>query len=246
MRVGWANGKPLHVRLLFFSITSYRRWGRWSDMRWMSGLLALALGLQGCESASQERLRDYNPDGLYLFQRGDYAAARESFQAALTLKPNDPGLLYNVGECYDRLGDPAKAERSYNECLVQTPNHTDCRHALASMLVRVGRKEDATRLVEDWLAREPRLAAAYAEDGWLWHQAGDLPRAQTRLQQALELDPHEPRALVGLALVYEAMQRPDRAAALYERVLERDPHQVEVARRLNRLRSQGAHQPQPD
>src|SRR5207253_4981700 len=143
--------------------------------------------------------------------------------------------LYNIGECYDRLGDTAKAERSYRQCLVQTPNHADCRHALASMLMRAGRKDDATRLVEEWLAREPRLAAAYAEDGWLWRQAGDLPRAQARLQQALELDPHEPRALVELALVYEAMQRPDRAAALYERVLERDPHQTEIVKRLNGL-----------
>jgi Flp pilus assembly protein TadD len=215
-------------------------------MRWMNWLLRLIICLGGCESASQERLRDYNQDGIYLFQRGDYAAARESFQAALALKSDDPALLYNLGECYDRLGDPVKAERTYRQCLLEAPNHADCRHALASMLVRVGRRDDATRLVEDWLAREPRLAAAYAEDGWLWHQAGDLPRAQTRLQQALELDPHEPRALVELALVYEAMQRPDRAVALYERVLERDPRQTEVIKRLNRLRSQGARQPQPD
>lgn len=215
-------------------------------MRQPSWLLALAVGLGGCESASQERLRAYNEDGVYLFQRGDYGAARESFQAALGLKPDDPALLYNVAECYDRLGDTAKAERYYSQCLLQAPNHADCRHALASMLVRAGRKDDATHLIEDWLAREPRLAAAYAEDGWLWHQAGDLPRAQARLQQALELDPHDRRALVELALVYEAMQRPDRAVALYERVLERDPHQVEIAKRLNRLRAQGAGQPQPD
>src|SRR5438067_5478063 len=82
----------------------------------LSACLALAFCLEGCESASQERLRDYNQDGIYLFQRGDYAAARESFQAALTLKPEDPGLLYNIGECYDRLGDTAKAERSYRQC----------------------------------------------------------------------------------------------------------------------------------
>jgi tetratricopeptide (TPR) repeat protein len=215
-------------------------------MRWTRWLVALVLCLEGCESVSQERFRDYNQDGVYLFQRGDYAAARESFQAALALKPEDPGLLYNLGECSDRLGDTARAERYYRQCVERAPNHADCRHALATMLMRVGRKDEATGLVEAWLAREPRLAAAYAEDGWMWRQAGDLPRAQARLQQALELDPHDRRAQVELALVYEAMQRPDRAAALYERILERDPHQIEVASRLNRLRSQGARQPQPD
>src|SRR5205823_6769683 len=140
---------------------------------------------------------------------GDYRSARESFQAALTLTPDDPALLYNIGECYDRAGDPTNAERSYRACLQLAPNHTDCRHALDAMLVRVGRREDAAQMVQDWLAREPRLAAAYAEDGWLLQQGGDLPRAQARLQQALALDPHSVPALVELARVYEAMHRPD-------------------------------------
>jgi tetratricopeptide (TPR) repeat protein len=214
-------------------------------MRWTRWLVALALCVSGCESASQERLRDYKQDGAHLFKLGDYTAAGQSFQAALALQ-QDPGLFYALGECCDRLGDTTKAEQYYHQCLERAPNHADCRHALASLLMRVGRKDEATGQVEAWLAREPRLAAAYAQDGWMWRQAGDLPRAQARLQQALELDPHDRRAQVELALVYEAMQRPDRAAALYERILERDPHQIEVANRLNRLRSQGARQPQPD
>jgi tetratricopeptide (TPR) repeat protein len=101
-------------------------------------------------------------------------------------------------------------------------------------------------MVQSWLAREPGRAAAYAEDGWLWYQAGDLPRAQGRLEQALELDPHDSRTLVELARVYEAMKRPDRAAALYERVLERNPKQTEVTKRLKALQSQGTGQPQPE
>jgi len=209
-------------------------------------LLGLVLCLAGCASPVQERVRDYNEDGVSLFQRGDYLAACDSFRAAQALQPEDPALYYNIGQCYDRLGDGAKAERFYNECLARAPGHAECRHALASLLVRVGRRDEAVRMVQDWLAREPKCAAAYAEDGWLWYQAGDLPRAQTRLQQALQLDPHEPRALIELARVYEALRRPDRAADLYERVLAKDPNQWEVAKRLNTLRAQGARAPLPD
>src|SRR5216683_1341086 len=214
--------------------------GRIPHMRpfWRMG--AALLFLAGCTSTVQERAHAFNEEGVRLFQSGNYAAAWENFQAAMQLTPSDAGLLYNIGQCYERQGDWPRAEQTYQECLRQAPNHGACRHALTVHLVEEGRQAEAARMVEDWLGREPRLAAAYAEDGWLWQQAGDLPRAQARLQQALELDPHEPRALVELALVYEAMQRPDRAAALYERVLERDPRQAEVAQRLNRLRSQGA------
>ncbi len=215
-------------------------------MRRIGWLLGLILAITGCATTSQERVRDYADDGIHLFQRGDYRSARDSFQAALALKPDDPTLLYNIGECYDRAGDTVNAERVYAECLLHAANHADCRHALASLLVRVGRRPDAERMVQDWLAREPKLAAAYAEDGWLWHQAGDLPRAQVRLQQALELDPRDPRALVEMARVYEALHRPDRALALYERVLASNPNQVEIVKRVNLLRSQGAGPPHPD
>jgi Tfp pilus assembly protein PilF len=207
-------------------------------------VLGVALG--GCVSTEQERAQDYNEDGVYLYRRGDYMGARESFKAALALQPEDAGLLFNVGECYDRLGKTAKAEQYYNECLKRSPNHASCRHALTALLVGAGRRPEAERMVADWMAREPKLAMPYAEDGWLQHEAGNLPQAQARLQQALEFDPHDNRTLTELALVYEEMNRPDRALVLYERALERDPHQPELTERVNFLLAKGAGRPHPD
>jgi Flp pilus assembly protein TadD len=202
--------------------------------------------LGGCGPTAQDRVTEYNDDGVRLYQRGRYADARDSFQAALTLKPDDAGLLYNLGQCYDHLGNVAAAEQTYNACLQRSPNHPACRHALATLLVRQGRWNDAVQMVQTWLGREPKLAAAYAEDGWLWHQAGDLMRARARLEQALDLDPHDSRALTELALVYESLNRPERALVLYERCLEQHPNQPEVARRLNFLLAKGVSRPKPE
>src|SRR5262245_61741086 len=209
-------------------------------------IAGLMFGLAGCSTVADERFRDYTEDGVQLYREGNYADSRESFQAALAIKPEDPTLLYNLGECYARLGDGVKAERFYQACLQRATDHVPCRHALAVLLVQENRRPDAARMIEDWLAREPKLAAAYAEDGWFWRQAGDLPRAQARLQQALEFDPHDARALTELAQVYETMQRPDRALALYERALERDPNQPELTKRVNGLLAKGAGRPRPD
>lgn len=214
-----------------------------SRAAWVAGIV---LGLAGCVSPPDERFHDYNQDGLFQFRQGNYRDARESFQAALDLKPGDAALLYDIGECYDRLGDGARAERYYQECLQRSPNHEACRHALAVLLVRQQRRDEAARMIEDWLRREPKLAGPYAEDGWFWHQAGDLPRAQARLQQALEIDPRDVRALTELALVYEAMRRPDRALVLYERALEREPDQVELKKRVQFLLTNGARRPRPE
>jgi tetratricopeptide (TPR) repeat protein len=211
---------------------------------WLTAALVLCSG--GCTSVQDERFRLYSEDGLSLYQHGNFRDARDSFQAALSLKPDDPVLIYNLGECYDQLGDSAQAEKLYRDCLQRAPNQVACRHALALLLQRTQRLPEAGQMIEDWLARQPGLAAAYAEHGWYLHQVGDLPRAQGRLHQALALDPHDVRALTEMALIYEAMQRPDRAVVLYERALERDPTQTELSKRINYLLASGAGRPRPE
>jgi tetratricopeptide (TPR) repeat protein len=215
-------------------------------MRWPWLTIVTVLLLGGCATENDQRLRDYTNDGLNLFQHARYSDARESFQAALTLKPDDPDLLYNIGQCYERQGAYPQAEKAYNDCLAKAPDHVPCRFALAEVQVRTGRLGDATRMTQTWLASRPKQGDAYALDGYLWHQAGNLPNAQARLQQALELDPQNTRALIELGLVYEAMSRPDRAVVLYERVLDREPNQPEVTRRLNALLAKGAGRPKPE
>jgi len=210
---------------------------------WM-GILAMLVA--SCLPSSQELVTQYNEDGVLLFERGEFDHAKQSFEAAQKLAPEDAAISYNLGQCHDRMGDVAKAELIYRECLTLSANHAACRHSLAMLWVRSGRQAEAERMIEDWLAREPKLSSPYAEDGWLWHLRGDLPRAQSRLQQALQIDPHDLRALTELALIYEEMQRPDRALVLYERILDVNPRQPEIARYVEELRAQGAKPPKPE
>lgn len=217
----------------------------------LAGAAGLALLVAACAAPGRvrddwQRVRDYNEDGVILFQRGDYPHAVECFQAALALRPGDADMLYNLGRCQDLLGQTARAEQTYTRCLQSAPNHPECRHALAVSLVRQGRKDEAARMVEDWIRKEPRLAAAYAEQAYLHREAGDLVAAQQRLQQALALNPRDPSALAELGQVYEAQNRPDRALALYERALDASPRRTDLAQRVSFLKSQGTGRPLPD
>jgi tetratricopeptide (TPR) repeat protein len=207
---------------------------------------AIVIGASGCAQDMAERMKAYNEDGLSLYRQGRFYDARESFQAALDLKKDDPGLLYNVAQCYDHEGNTPLAEKYYNECLAKDPNHAACHHGLTTLLVRNQRMPDAAKHVEIWLTSSPQLAAAHAEDGWLWHEQGDLPRAQARLEEALLLNPHEWQALTELGLVYEGQQRPDRALVLYERSLAENPEQLEVKAKVAKLKAAGATAPKPE
>lgn len=213
----------------------------------VASIAALLLVVAACADTGQERLlREHKQDGVLLFERGSYGPARETFEAALALQPADPNLLFNLGRCHEMLRQTTLAEQRYRACLAVAPDHPECRHALTVLLVNQGRRQEAVGLVDDWLRARPDTSSPYAEDGWLWHQAGDLPRAQGRLQQALERDPRDNRALTELALVYEDMHRPDRAATLYERALTYRPGQSDVQARLTRLRAAGTESPRPD
>ena len=212
--------------------------------RWL--VLIIIVGMAGCNQTNQELVKDYHNDGMQLFKMGRYSDAQESFQAAQQLQPADPGIYYNLGQTYDYLKLPYDAEKCYKECIVRSPNHAGARHALTVLLMNQNRQDEAVKGIEDWLAKNPNCAAAYAEDGWIWKTAGDMPRAQSRYQQALSLDPSDTRTLVELAFVYEKLNRPDRSLVLYQRALEINPHQLAVKKDLERLRSSGTSLPHPD
>lgn len=200
----------------------------------------------GCPSATNHRAREFNDDGVHLFSKGDYRNAAESFELALTLTPHDPAMIYNLGQCHDRLGDPVRAEQFYTQCLQLAPRHGQARHAYAALLHRLGRSDEAGRMIDDWLRNEPSLADAHALEGWRLRQERAYPEAQDRLQQALALDPGNRLALTELAILYEQTNMPDRALALYERVLTRHPGEADLVSRVKDLKSRGVGKPLPD
>jgi tetratricopeptide (TPR) repeat protein len=202
--------------------------------------------LAGCASLGEDRARLFNEDGVHLFAQGDYSAALDSFDLALTFRPQDPTLLFNVAECYDRLGDVKDAEKFYGSCLLRAPGHSDARLAMVGLLYRTGQKPRADQLIDEWLARDAKSAEAYVLDAWRLRQAHAYPEAQVRLQQALDIEPHNRRALAELAQLCEHMGMPQRAYVLYERILEREPEQAQIAQRREQLRIQGVSRPLPD
>ena len=208
-------------------------------MRWLGAAIGLALlGVGGCASTSEDRVREYNEDGLQLYRQGAYDKAAESFEAAIALEPSDPTLLFNAARCYDKSGNATKAEQYYNTCLQKAPNDAGCRNGLASLMLRQGRRDDAMHMVEGWLAGQPQLAAAHTAHGILLHQFGDLPAAKLRLEEARRLDSHDTRALVELGQVWEALGAGSRLDC-YERALDDNPHLDDVAARCINFSARG-------
>lgn len=200
----------------------------------------------GCVAPHDERWRIYNDNGVQAYAAGDYREALESFNLAITHCPQDAVLFYNAGECYDRLGNIKKAEEYYTQCIQLDAKNGDARLALYTLYYRTKRDGLANQRIQEWLQQEPRAAGAYALDAWRLRQEKNYPQAQTRVQQALSIDPYNRLALTEQAVLYEAEGMPDKAFVEYERVLEQDKNQTEIAGRLEQLKAKGVSRPVPD
>ena len=168
--------------------------GRLAFLACASGLCMI---LAGCTSIDEDHWKAINEIGVQSFAQGNYQQALESFDLALTHRSQDPILLYNCAQCYDRLGDTKRAEQFYTYCLQLDAKHGDVRLALLSLYYRTGRAAEAKQQIQDWLKQEPKSADPYVADAWRLRQEKAYPLAQARLQQALSIDSHSRRALDG-------------------------------------------------
>ena len=219
---------------------------RFGKTRNLGKFALLLIGLVGCDATQQERVRLYNEDGIHQFSQGNYREAADSFEQALLLKPEDPALAFNIAQSYDRAGNAKQAEVYYQECLKRDATMADARQAYANLLSRTGRSENASRLIETWTVQEGNKSDLYVLQAWKLRQENRYPEAYDKLQLALVQDPHNPRALTELGILYEKMNLPDRSLVLYERVLTANPNQFEVRDRLAVLKGKGISRPLMD
>jgi tetratricopeptide (TPR) repeat protein len=203
-------------------------------------LLAAALvGLAGCGALNAQ---GRNAEGVRLFQQARYQEALKQFQEATYADQANADGYYNLAATYHRVGnlehrktDLDQAETYYNLCLDRDANHADCYRGLAVLLAEQGRKEEAFRLVEGWVQRQPRSAEAKVELARLNDEFGNRQVAKEQLIEALAVQPDNARALTALGKIREDAGDKAQALANYQRSLSHDNRQPEVAARLTAL-----------
>lgn len=209
-------------------------------------LIVLLLANASCTTTDENHWRLINDEGVALFAKGAYREALENFDYALVLHADDPVLLFNSAQCYERLGQHKNAEQYYAACLQRDPKHGDAHLALVTLKYRTGRVGEACQDIRAWLTQDPTSADALVADAWRLRQEKNYPLAQGRLQEALSRDLDNRRALTELAILDELQGMPDRAFVQYERILAREPNQIEIRDRLEVLKTKGVKRPLPN
>jgi tetratricopeptide (TPR) repeat protein len=93
-------------------------------------LLLLPHGLAAQSAQLERAVAGWFQEGVSAYGRGEYALAAGLFERTLELEPNDPNLLYNLGNVYYELDDRGKAVAYWVRALRIRPRDADARFNL--------------------------------------------------------------------------------------------------------------------
>jgi Tfp pilus assembly protein PilF len=127
-------------------------------------------------------------------RQGDAPRAQAEYERALTVSPNDAGLLNDYGYFHVQRGDLAQAEQFIRRSLEVDPTSKRAWVNLGIALGRQGRYQDSFAAFE----RAVGPAAAHSNVGVLLAKAGHRDLAQQAFQRAAAMDSHlqQPQAFL--------------------------------------------------
>jgi len=109
---------------------------------------------------------------------------------------------------------------------------------MAQTYMRMGKADEAKKLLLQVIAANPRRANDLAMAGELFMQSGDLPRAQNLLERAEAIQPTSHAELL-LAITYMKQKQTDKAKQLLDRAMKRAPKNTEIFRAVAQYYREG-------
>jgi tetratricopeptide (TPR) repeat protein len=170
--------------------------------------------------------------GLKLGQEGRHVEAIALFERALERRPDDPRVLFALGNTAEAVGHRDAAENFFRRVLAQQPDRLEALVNLGNLLRAGARTADAIALLKPALERNPAEASLWLTLGSALNEAGDWKAAETFYREALRLSPGYGPALGNLADLLSDRGENDKALAMYGEVLRADPKNAQA--RVNR------------
>lgn len=162
-------------------------------------------------------------------KRGNAAAAAAAAERAANAAPQNAKLWFLLGYASRLAGQYARSEEAYQRGLKIERNNLDGLSGLAQTYQRMGRIEEAKRLLMQVINAAPRRENDLLMAGELYIQGGETERGIALLTRAEAAHPSS-HAEVMLAVAYLKLKQPERARHLLEQARSRDPKNPAVFR----------------
>jgi tetratricopeptide (TPR) repeat protein len=163
--------------------------------------------------------------------KGDYGNAANFAQQAANAAPQDVRLWFLLGYTARLAGREQISLNAYERGLRLQPGSVEGLSGMAQTYMRMGRADDAKRILLQIIAANPTRANDLTMAGELFLQSGDNARAAQLLERAERIQPNAHTELL-LAQAYLHSNRPDLAKNLLDRAKARAPRNADIYRAI--------------
>ena len=171
----------------------------------------------------------WNNLGNALSASGEPEAAAEALRRAFKLAPDSAPIMLNLGNTLFQAGHFDEAEQLLESASAKFSDDPHPNMSLFVLYRDVGREDEAYEAVREAARRAPASAPIQSDFGQEAARRNDYVIAEPAFEAALEIDPALGPAFVGLASVYERMNREAELDPLYDRALAVDLDSESIA-----------------
>lgn len=176
---------------------------------------------------------------MALQQQEKVEEALQAYEAALALRPRDPGLLGLVGVALWQLGRTDEGLVWVERAIALNPREPRLHNYLGNMLQELGDKRAAELAYVQAFTLDPRYAEAWYNAGRLFLEQHRPSDALAALRSAERLTPNDSDVLLTLAKAYFQMRSLGDAEALLQRISDPQQRSATNMWRAAALRGQG-------
>lgn len=144
--------------------------------------------------------------GELLLRRGAFAEAIECLNEAIANEQYSWIAHFMLGNAYAKMFDWRRAYDEFVIAVDMDPNEARAWQMCGEALVSLHRLDEAERYLRKALELNPQLTDAVVDFGFLFLRKGDHERAREFFMRALQLEPHNPRALQGTRELKQTQQ----------------------------------------
>ena len=160
---------------------------------------------------------------------GNPSAAMGYAEHLTQAAPSDACNWFLLGYTSRLAGNSKVSLDAYQKGLSRQPNSVEGLSGMAQTYIRMGKADEAKKILLQVIAANPRRATDLAMAGELFMQSGDLPRAQNLLERAEGVQP-TPHAELLLAITYMKEKQTEKAKQLLDKAMKRSPKNTEIFR----------------
>jgi Flp pilus assembly protein TadD/peroxiredoxin len=176
----------------------------------------------------------WNNLGMIAAQGGKNEEAIRNFQKSLQLRPSYATALLNLGNVHRRQGNLEESEMLLKRAFESEPKNPEVNYGLGMLYARRDETERAIQFLKNAISLRPEYGDALNNLGVLLVQQQRFPEAEEDFKTCVEKAPDFDQAYLNLARLYLVLKDKEKARAVLQALLQRQP-QHKMARQMLQL-----------